>query len=142
MTPSQRYQVRDLAGGSFAIIDTQHGKSDGYVASLCIGYIESRDTADLIVEALNKISPVYEAIGELVTLPPTPPELRRWLDNQFKTSDGRTVTEIVSNPDLQPNWFHNALKATKKTAPIETKVDGEYFRWPLINSVERKYGRD
>ena len=79
MTPSQRYQVREHSNGAFAIIDAEHGKNDGHVANLCIGYIDNRDTADLIVEALNKISPLYEAIAELVTLPETPPELKRWV---------------------------------------------------------------
>lgn len=137
MTPSQRYQVRDHSNGAFAIIDTEHGKSDGYVASLCIGYIESRDTADLIAESLNKITPLYEAIGDLVTLPPTPPELRRWLDRQFKSLDGRTVTEIVSNPELQPNWFKNGLKAVENSSAIEIRAKNDEA-WPKFF---RAYGK-
>jgi hypothetical protein len=120
MTPAHRYRVREHSNGAFAIIDTEHGKNDGHVANLCIGYIDNRDTADLIVEALNKMSPIYEAIGELVTLPPTPPELQRFMNRL-----GQTATTVLGNPDSQPNWFKNGLKAVEKTSAIEIRAKND-----------------
>lgn len=132
MTPAQRYQVREHSNGAFAIIDTQHGKNDGQVANLCIGYIDNQDTADLIVESLNKMSPLYEAIGELVTLPPTPPELQRFMNGL-----GQTATTVLSDPDSQPNWFHNAMKAAKSGSSAVIKDGGELW-WTLSGKIERK----